>query len=55
MSTRRRVNNISSLDVGGVQVEGVTNVREAVFNQFSNYFKVPHVMRPRALDLKFRM
>jgi hypothetical protein len=34
MSSRRRANNISILDVDGVSVEGVDNVRTAVFNHF---------------------
>jgi hypothetical protein len=54
MSSRHRGNNISTLDVGGVQVEGVANVRHAVLNHFSNHFKAPVVVRPRALDLNFR-
>jgi len=54
MSSRRRVNNISILDVGGISVEGVDNIRLAVFNHFSDHFKVMHMVRPRAMDLNFR-
>jgi hypothetical protein len=54
MSSRRRVNNISMLDMGGITVEGVDNVRSAVFNHFSDHFKSPMRVRPRATDLNFR-
>jgi len=54
MSCRRRTNIISSIEVGGVLVEGVNNVRSAVFTHFSNHFKAPVVVRPRATDLNFR-
>jgi len=46
MSQRRRVNTIYVLHIGGVQVEGVDNVREAVFNHFSNHFQSDVVERP---------
>jgi len=54
MSSRWRANNISILDVGGVSVEGVDNVRTAVFNHFSDHFKAPRIGRPQAMDLSFR-
>jgi len=54
MSSRHRGNNISILDVGGIQVLGVANVRHVVFDHFSNHFKASIVVHPRALDLNFR-
>jgi hypothetical protein len=54
MSSQRRGNNISILEVEGVQVKGVDNIRSAVFNHFSDHFKASEVVRPRALDLRFR-
>jgi hypothetical protein len=49
----RRVNYISVIDVGGVMIEGFRNVREAVFNHFSEDFTAPNVEHPRAIDLNF--
>jgi len=55
MSQRRRVNTIYVLHIGGVQVEGVDNVREAVFNHFSNHFQSDVVERPSPMHLNFCM
>jgi hypothetical protein len=54
MSCRRLVNAIYTIDVGGVSVEDVSNVRMAVFNHFSNHYKATEVVHPRATDLHFR-
>jgi len=54
MSSRRRVNTITTIQVEGVSVEGVHNVREAVFTHFSNHFKARNVVRPTALNLNFQ-
>jgi len=54
MSSRRRVNTISSIVVGGTVVEGVSNVRQAVYTHFLNHFLAPSVERPSASDLNFR-
>jgi len=42
------------IQVEGLSVEGVDNVREAVFNHFSNHFKDPNVVRPTTLNLNFQ-
>jgi len=55
LSGRRRVDAISVINVEGVVSEGVSNVREAVFNHFTEHFAAPNVVRPRALDLNFRL
>lgn len=36
-------------------MEAVGNVRAAVFNYFSNRFIAPVMVRPRPVDLNFRM
>jgi len=38
--------NISFLEVGGVSVEGVDNIRTAVFNHFADHFKASQMARP---------
>jgi len=43
MSFRRRRNAIQMIQVNGVQVQGVQNIREAVFSHFSSHFKVTQV------------
>jgi len=54
MSARRRWNNIHMVNVNGVNVEGVHNVRNAVFNHFSNHFRNLNVVRPGVDNLPFR-
>lgn len=54
MSGRRRRNAISSIIVENNHVEGVSNVREAVFTHFKNHFHVQDVIRPRVDNLQFR-
>jgi len=39
MSGRRRCNVISSVVVGDLIIEGVANVREAVFSRFQSHFQ----------------
>jgi len=53
MLARRRRNNIHMVNVNGVNVEGVLNVRQAAFNHFSNHFCVQNVLRPGVVNLPF--
>jgi len=54
MSGRRRRNAISCISVGGHIVEGVSEVREAVFSHFQNHFKAQDMNRHRVEDMQFR-
>jgi len=54
MSNRSRRNAIPFFLVDGVFVEGVENVRVAVFNHFSSHFKAHRVSRPNMEGLHFR-
>jgi len=54
MSSRRRRNNINLVNVNGFSVEGVHNIRVAVFNHYSNHFRHLQVARPGVDDLPFR-
>lgn len=54
MSSKQRSNDIQLIKVNGIQVEGVQNIREAVFNYFSSLFKVVNVERPRVEELNFQ-
>jgi hypothetical protein len=54
MSNRRRHNAINLVSVDGVRVEGVHNIRAAVFNHFSNHFKADGSIRPGVAGLPFR-
>jgi len=54
MSTRRRHNAISVVSVNGVNIEGVQNIREAVFNHFSSHYKSNGTFRPSIDGLHFR-
>jgi len=54
MSGRRRKNAMSSVTVGGRVVEGVANVREAVFDHFQNHFQPQVCNRPKVDELLFR-
>jgi hypothetical protein len=54
MSSRLRRNAIQFFMVNGVVVEGVDNVRAAVFNHFSNHFQACQVNRPTMDMVPFR-
>jgi hypothetical protein len=54
MSSRRRKNAIQFILVDGVLVEGVANVRSAVFSHFSTHFQPRRVNRPSMENLHFR-
>jgi len=54
MSNRRRHNAINLVSVGGVNVEGVQNIRAPVFDHFSTHFKVVRQGRPGIQGLNFR-
>jgi hypothetical protein len=54
MSSRRRRNAIQMLQVNGVQIEGVQNIRATVFNHFSSHFRHIEVEQPRVDNLCFR-
>jgi len=54
MSSRRCGNFISSILVEGVQVEGVGNVRSAIFSHFAASFEARNVKGPGADNLQFR-
>lgn len=54
MSCRRHHNSINMVSVDGLMVEGVHNVRSAVFHHFSNHFKSLGVVRPNIGGLQFR-
>ena len=53
-SNHRSRNNISMVQVDGVSVEGVQNIRTPVFNHFSNHFKNSAAVRPCVETLPFR-
>ena len=53
MSSRRQHNALRLLQVNGVQVEGVQNVREAVFHHFSSHYKATDWVQPGVEDLSF--
>ena len=54
MSTRRRRNNIPFFLVNGVLIEGVDNVRNAVYTHFSSHFRPVVASRPSMEGLVFR-
>ncbi|XP_024626603.1 uncharacterized protein [Medicago truncatula] len=54
MSRRRCKNAINFLYVEGVSVDGVHNIRAAVFNHFASHFKVVEANRPAIGCLPFR-
>ena len=54
MSGRKRQNTINRVLVDRVFVEGVNNVRSAIFNHFSTHFKPLRVSRPGVGGLQFR-
>jgi exonuclease III len=53
MSSWKRHNAIQMLHVNGVQIEGVQNVHEAVFQHFSSHYKVTDSDRPEVEELRF--
>jgi len=53
MSNRRRSNAINVVNVDGVYIEGVQDIRAAVFNHFSNHYKIVGSTRPSAESLHF--
>ena len=53
MSSRRRGNVVSCFLVDGVLIEGVDNVRRAVFSHFSSHFQASNVQRPSIEGLQF--
>jgi len=52
-SQRRRGNSIHMVNVNGVNVEGVHNIRTAVFSHFFNQFKTHGVVQPCMEGLTF--
>jgi hypothetical protein len=54
MSGRRHHNSINMVSVDGLMVEGVHNVRSAVFHHFSTHFKSLGAVRPNIGGLQFR-
>jgi hypothetical protein len=54
MNGRRRQNAISMVSVDGVNIDGVHNIREAVFQHFCNHFKTVGAHRPGVGALQFR-
>ena len=53
MSATRRVNDIISIKVDRVQVEGVLGVRGVIFDHFQNHFKFVMHNRPGVEELSF--
>jgi len=53
MSSRRRGNAVTCFLVDGVLIEGVDNVRRAVFSHFSTHFQTSNVQRPSIEGLQF--
>jgi hypothetical protein len=54
MTGRRRHNAINMVSVDGLVVEGVHNVRSAVFNHFSTHFKCTRAVQPGIEGLQFQ-
>ncbi|PNX64895.1 cysteine-rich receptor-like protein kinase, partial [Trifolium pratense] len=54
LAERRRRNAISVIQVGGVNLEGVTPIRQAVFSHFASHFKNPNMERPGVDNLQFK-
>lgn len=54
MSYRRRRNAINMVNVYGVSVEGVQQIRSAVFAHFSSHFKSLRIDRPSVEGLHFQ-
>jgi ribosome recycling factor len=54
MSNRRRRNTVNLVNVNGINIEGVQNIRTAVYDHFSSHFKVVGAIRPGVEGLSFR-
>jgi len=54
MSSRRRSNTISFISVEGNVVEGVSEVREAVFSHFQHHYQALDMNRPMVDGMNFR-
>lgn len=54
MSSRRRSNVVISINVNDVQVEGVNDVRDAVFHHFQQHFASSSEPRPGISNLLFK-
>jgi len=54
MSSRQRRNTIHMIQVDGIHVEGVQNIRTAVFNHFATHYRASTVVRPGVEGLNFR-
>ncbi|GAU26497.1 hypothetical protein TSUD_361300 [Trifolium subterraneum] len=53
LASRRRGNVISSIQVGGITLEGVNPIRQAVVSHFASHFKAINVDRPGVDNLVF--
>jgi len=54
LAARRRANALLFIDVDGVQVKGVANVRGAVFNHFRHQYKSLNNSQPSVEDMIFK-
>jgi hypothetical protein len=54
IASRKRRNNLVSIYVNGVMVEGVQPVRQAVFSHFASHFQSLNIQRPKIDDLQFK-
>jgi hypothetical protein len=54
LTSRRRGNAISVIQVDGATLEGVVPIRQAVFSHFARHFKALNVERPGCENLNFR-
>jgi len=54
MSNRQRRNSIHMVHINGVMVEGVQNIRTAVFNHFADHYRALVVDRPGVQGLNFK-
>ena len=54
MSNRRCRNTVNLVNVDGINIEGVQNIRTAVYDHFSHHFKSIGPSRPQVTGLEFR-
>jgi hypothetical protein len=54
LAARRRGNAISTVQVGGVTLEGVSPIREAVFSHFASHFQASNIDRPGVENRVFK-